>query len=72
MSDDRDRSAWAEEDWNHFEDKPMKPQPDMAQMHFDEPPTWREYAADVVMLVAACMGGFGLLAIVVCVQEWLQ
>lgn len=69
---DRDRLAWAEEDWNHFDDRHMKPQPDMAQMQFDDPPTWRELASDFVQLLAACMGGVGFLAIVVCVREWLQ
>lgn len=69
MPDERDRLAWAEEDWNHFEDKPMKPQPDMAQMQFDDPLTWRDYASDFVQLLAACMGGAGVVAVIACLQE---
>lgn len=51
----------------------MKTQPDMAKMPPDYPPaTWREYAHDTAMLLAAIMGGIGFVAVAACIQEWMK
>lgn len=48
----------------------MRPQPDMARQPLAfEPMTWRDHVRTALELVAAIMGGFGIFAIIACMQE---
>lgn len=51
----------------------MKQQPDLAQMPFEfETMTWRDHVRTAIELLAAIMGGVGIFAIAVSVQELMK